>query len=72
MDITDADETPARVIEDSGAEAVIHCAAYTAVDAAEDHVELCRRVNVDGTANIARGLRGKESEDDLYQHGLCI
>lgn len=53
MDITDADETR-RVIEDSGAEAVIHCAAYTAVDAAEDHVELCRRVNVDGTANIAR------------------
>ena len=52
MDITDAQETR-RVIEKSNAEAVIHCAAYTAVDAAEDHVELCRKVNVDGTRNIA-------------------
>lgn len=34
-------------------DAVIHCAAYTAVDAAEDNVELCRRVNADGTQNIA-------------------
>lgn len=35
-------------------DAVIHCAAYTAVDAAEDNVELCRKVNVNGTENIAR------------------
>lgn len=53
MDITDAQETR-RVIEGSNVEAVIHCAAYTAVDAAEDHVELCRKVNVDGTRNIAK------------------
>ena len=53
MDITDAQETR-RVIEKSNVEAVIHCAAYTAVDAAEDHVELCRKVNVDGTRNIAK------------------
>lgn len=53
MDITDAQETR-RVIEESDVEAVIHCAAYTAVDAAEDHVELCRKVNVDGTRNIAK------------------
>ncbi|MBQ3736706.1 MAG: dTDP-4-dehydrorhamnose reductase [Candidatus Methanomethylophilaceae archaeon] len=32
---------------------VIHCAAYTAVDKAEDETELCRKVNVDGTRNIA-------------------
>ena len=53
MDITDAQETR-RVIEGSNVEAVIHCAAYTAVHAAEDHVELCRKVNVDGTRNIAK------------------
>lgn len=35
-------------------DAVIHCSAYTAVDAAEENEELCRAVNVDGTANIAR------------------
>lgn len=38
-------------------QAVIHCAAYTAVDAAEDHQELCRKINVDGTAYISRACR---------------
>lgn len=35
-------------------DAVIHCAAWTAVDRAEDEEALCRKVNKDGTANIAR------------------
>lgn len=52
MDITDADSVN-KVIGEASPDAVIHCAAYTAVDAAEDNVELCRRVNADGTANIA-------------------
>lgn len=56
MDITDA-EACRRVIKNSGADAVIHCAAYTAVDAAEDNVELCRKVNGEGTRNIARVCR---------------
>lgn len=34
-------------------EYVINCAAYTAVDKAEDDVELCRKVNKDGALNIA-------------------
>lgn len=33
---------------------VINCAAYTAVDKAEDEQEICRKVNRDGAANIAR------------------
>jgi dTDP-4-dehydrorhamnose reductase len=33
---------------------VINCAAYTAVDKAEDEVDLARRVNRDGVANLAR------------------
>lgn len=53
MDITDA-QAVETTIRDAKADAVIHCAAYTAVDAAEDNVEVCRRVNVDGTANIAK------------------
>lgn len=52
MDITDAGQVK-QVIEDYKPDAVIHCAAYTAVDAAEDNQELCRKINVDGTRNIA-------------------
>ena len=35
-------------------DAVMHCAAYTAVDKAEDNVDLCRKVNTLGTENIAK------------------
>ncbi len=34
-------------------ESVVHCAAWTAVDLAEDEPERCRDVNVGGTSNIA-------------------
>ncbi len=37
--------------------AVIHCAAYTAVDQAEDEIDLCRSVNVDGSKYIAQACR---------------
>ena len=53
MDITDAKKVN-EVIRASEVEAVIHCAAYTAVDAAEDQVELCRKINAEGTENIAK------------------
>lgn len=53
MDITD-EESVNRVIREAAPDAVIHCAAYTAVDAAEDNQELCRAVNARGTGNIAR------------------
>lgn len=53
MDITDADQVN-KVIKESAPDAVIHCAAYTAVDAAEDNEEICRKVNAQGTENIAK------------------
>ena len=56
MDITDA-EACRRVIKASDPDAVIHCAAYTAVDAAEDNVELCRRINGEGTRNVAQACK---------------
>ncbi len=52
MDITDPASVK-TVIGEAAPDAVIHCAAYTAVDAAEDNEDLCRRVNRDGTQNIA-------------------
>lgn len=56
MDITDYGQVKS-VITESRADAVIHCAAYTAVDAAEDNEDICHKVNVDGTRNIAKVCR---------------
>jgi len=52
MDITRATEVE-KVISEANVDAVIHCAAYTAVDAAEENEDICRKVNVVGTKNIA-------------------
>lgn len=54
MDITDA-ESVNKVIGEAAPDAVIHCAAWTAVDAAEDeeNIPKVKAVNVDGTRNIA-------------------
>ncbi len=56
MDITDGAAVE-KVIKEYMPDTVIHCAAYTAVDAAEDNVNLCRKINKDGTANIAKVCR---------------
>lgn len=54
MDITDAQSVQTTITQ-SAPDAVIHCAAWTAVDAAEDaeNIEKVRAVNAQGTANIA-------------------
>ena len=54
MDITDK-EMVEKIITDLKPDAVVHCAAWTAVDMAEDDdkVDKVRAVNVDGTKNIA-------------------
>ncbi len=54
LDITDA-EAVSRVISEIKPDAVIHCAGWTAVDAAEDADKqaLVRKINVDGTRYIA-------------------
>lgn len=53
MDLT----VPSQIkecIEKVNPEAIIHCAAYTAVDAAEDNEELCRQVNAYAVRDIAQ------------------
>ena len=52
LDITDAAEVR-EVLMKTRPEAVIHCAAWTAVDKAEECPEACRKVNAGGTENIA-------------------
>jgi dTDP-4-dehydrorhamnose reductase len=61
LDITDADAVN-RYIANLHPSCVIHCAAYTAVDKAEDEPELCMRVNAGGTENIARACREAGAE----------
>ena len=56
MDITNS-ESVDSVICEAKPDAVIHCAAWTAVDAAEDNVEVCRKVNAEGTKNIAEACK---------------
>lgn len=53
LDITDSEAT-SKFIMNYRPDAVIHCAAYTAVDKAEDNPELCKAVNEEGTNNIAK------------------
>ena len=56
LDITDAAATK-KLIEGinnkTKLDAIIHCAAYTAVDAAEDNEALVTKINAEGTKNIA-------------------
>ena len=54
MDITDP-ESVNKIVVKANPDVVIHCAAWTAVDAAEDrdNISIVRSVNVKGTKNIA-------------------
>lgn len=56
MDITDAGKVE-TVLKNEKPDAVIHCAAYTAVDAAEDNEDLCIKINAEGTENIAKACQ---------------
>lgn len=52
LDITDLDAVKAYV-SDNSIDCIVNCAAYTAVDKAEDEVELATKINVDGPKNLA-------------------
>ncbi|MEA4965629.1 MAG: dTDP-4-dehydrorhamnose reductase [Oscillospiraceae bacterium] len=61
VDIEDCDLTKREqvlaLVEGYRPDAVIHCAAYTAVDKAEDNRELVTAVNVGGTRNVAEACK---------------
>ena len=54
LDITDK-EAVSKVLHDVKPDVIVHCAAWTAVDAAEDEENLdkVKAINVDGTINLA-------------------
>ena len=56
LDITNKEQVT-RVINDYNPDVVIHCAAYTAVDKAEDEKDLCYSVNVLGTKYVAEACK---------------
>ena len=56
FDLTDA-QAVRDFVEDYRPDAIIHCAAYTAVDKAEDEEMLCQQVNVEATRNLAEICR---------------
>jgi dTDP-4-dehydrorhamnose reductase len=56
FDLTDAQQTQAYIAR-RRPDAVVHCAAYTAVDRAESERERCHAVNVDGTVHVADACR---------------
>ena len=56
MDLTDARQVE-KVIHAYHPDVIIHCAAYTAVDKAEDESDVCMAVNADGTLAIAKAAK---------------
>ncbi len=53
LDITDPDQVR-KVMNEVKPDVCIHCAAWTAVDKAEEFPDKCRLVNAGGTENIAK------------------
>ncbi|AVD55072.1 MULTISPECIES: dTDP-4-dehydrorhamnose reductase [Heyndrickxia] len=56
LDITKENDVRAYV-NDLKPDAIIHCAAYTAVDKAEDQKEICWNVNVNGTKYLTEAAK---------------
>lgn len=63
LDITDA-AAAETVIAQIKPDVIVHCAAWTAVDAAEDaeNQEKVKAINVDGTKNIAEAARNVDAK----------
>ena len=61
FDIADKEQTQKYICK-TKPDVVIHCAAYTYVDKAEDEKERCYEINVEGTKNIAEACRNIDAK----------
>ena len=55
LDITNLDAVE-HFVHDNRIDGIVNCAAYTAVDKAEDNDELCTRLNAEAPAYLARAI----------------
>ena len=55
LDITDA-EAIRQFVQENHIDGIINCAAYTAVDKAEDNEELCTKLNAEAPAYLAQAV----------------
>lgn len=62
LDITNL-EAVKEFVNESKPDVIINCAAYTAVDKAEEDLELARKINADGPKNLA--IAAKENDCKL-------
>ncbi|SDQ15150.1 dTDP-4-dehydrorhamnose reductase [Virgibacillus salinus] len=60
LDITE-EQAVSNYVNELNPDAIIHCAAFTAVDKAEDNKELCWNVNVNGTKYLAGAAKKVEA-----------
>ncbi|MDR1738239.1 MAG: dTDP-4-dehydrorhamnose reductase [Candidatus Symbiothrix sp.] len=58
LDLTDKSAIQ-RFIEENRIDFIVNCAAYTAVDKAEDDVDLCYKINRDAVRNLAEAAQGR-------------
>ena len=65
-DVAELDICNEQVVMDfvkaNGIHTIVNCAAYTAVDNAEDHVEFCTRLNADAVGYLAKSAEANGAE----------
>ena len=61
LDITDKDAVM-KTIEELKPDVIIHCAAWTNVDGAEDKQEIVHKINAEGTQNIADAAKAIDAK----------
>lgn len=71
LDICDAQAVDAFVKEKQ-ADYIINCAAYTAVDKAEDDEPLCLRINRDAVRNLGEAARMAGARVSMFLPTMCL